>query len=102
MCIRDRYKATRYDVFGTYDIDPDNTYNGESYIPINYDKLPNINLDPITTTTWNIGYDMSIFNNRLSTSIDAYYRQVDNQLSNIDSVSYTHLVTLFPVDVREL
>lgn len=27
---------------------------------------------------------MSIFNNRLSTSIDAYYRQVDNQLSNID------------------
>ena len=79
-----KYKATRYDVFGTYDIDPDNTYNGESYIPINYDKLPNINLDPITTTTWNIGYDMSIFNNRLSTSIDAYYRQVDNQLNNID------------------
>lgn len=35
-----KYKATRYDVFGTYDIDPDNTYNGESYIPINYDKLP--------------------------------------------------------------
>ena len=79
-----KYKATRYDVFGTYDIAPDNTYNGESYIPINYDKLPNINLDPITTTTWNIGYDMSIFNNRLSTSIDAYYRQVDNQLNNID------------------
>lgn len=79
-----KYKATRYDVFGTYDIDPDNTYNGESYIPINYDKLPNINLDPITTTTWNIGYDMSIFNNRLSTSIDVYYRQVDNQLNNID------------------
>ena len=79
-----KYKATRYDVFGTYDIDPGNTYNGESYIPINYDKLPNVNLDPITTTTWNFGYDMSVFNNRLSTSIDAYYRQVDNQLSNID------------------
>lgn len=79
-----KYKATRYDVFGTYDIDPGNTYNGESYIPINYDKLPNINLDPITTTTWNFGYDMSVFNSRLSTSIDAYYRQVDNQLSNID------------------
>ena len=79
-----KYTATRYAVFGTYDIDPANTYNGESYIPINYDKLPNINLDPITTTTWNIGYDMSIFNNRLSTSIDAYYRQVDNQLNNID------------------
>lgn len=79
-----KYKATRYDVFGTYDIDPGNTYNGESYIPINYEKLPNVNLDPITTTTWNFGYDMSVFNNRLSTSIDAYYRQVDNQLSNID------------------
>lgn len=31
-----KYKATRYDVFGTYDIDPGNTYNGESYIPIDY------------------------------------------------------------------
>lgn len=79
-----KYKATRYDVFGTYDIEPENTYNGESYIPINYDKLPNVNLDPITTTTWNFGYDMSVFNSRFSTSIDAYYRQVDNQLSNID------------------
>ena len=79
-----KYKATRYDVFGTYDIDPGNTYNGESYIPIDYKRLPNINLDPVTTTTWNFGYDMSIFNNRLSANIDAYYRQVDNQLSDIE------------------
>ena len=77
-------KSTRYDVFGTYDIDPGNTYNGESYIPIDYKRLPNINLDPVTTTTWNFGYDMSIFNNRLSANIDAYYRQVDNQLSDIE------------------
>lgn len=78
-----KYKATRYDVWGTYDIDPEYTYNGESYIPVNFSKLPNAQLDPITTTTWNFGYGLSLFNGRLSTDIDAYYRQVDNQLSNV-------------------
>lgn len=35
-----KYKATRYDVYGTYDVKDSYTYNGESYIPINFDKLP--------------------------------------------------------------
>lgn len=78
-----KYKASRYDVWGTYDIDPGNTYNGESYIPIDFAVLPNTKLDPITTTSWNIGHEMSLFNGRLRTEVDAYYRQVDNQLSSI-------------------
>ena len=78
-----KYSATRYDVYGTYDINSNNLYDGESYIPINFDRLPNVHLDPVTTTTWNLGYETSLFNNRLSTDINLYYRQVDNQLSDV-------------------
>ena len=78
-----KYKATRYDVWGTYDIKPDNTYGGESYIPIDFKTLPNAQLDPITTTSWNLGYELGLFNNRISLDVDAYYRQIDNQLSTI-------------------
>ena len=78
-----KYKATRYDVWGTYDIKAENTYNGQSYIPIDFAKLPNAQLDPITTTTWNLGYGFSLFNGRLGATLDAYYKQVDNQLSDI-------------------
>ena len=79
-----KYKASRYDVYGTYDVKTSNIYDGESYIPIDFDRLPNVNLDPVTTTTWNLGYEMSLFNRRLSTDINFYYRQVDNQLSDVE------------------
>lgn len=78
-----KYKATRYDVYGTYDVKDSYTYNGESYIPINFDKLPNVQLDPVRTTTWNLGYEFSMFNGRLGADIDAYYRQIDNQISSV-------------------
>ena len=65
-----KYSATRYDVYGTYDINSNNIYDGESYIPINFERLPNVHLDPVTTTTWNLGYETSLFNNRLSTDIN--------------------------------
>lgn len=78
-----KYVATRYDVWGTYNVN-DLTYNGSAYIPVSLDKLPNIALDPVTTTQWNLGYDLDIFRGKLSFSVDAYYKQVDNQLSTID------------------
>ena len=31
-----------------------------------------------------MGYETSLFNNRLSTDINFYYRQVDNQLSDVN------------------
>ena len=78
-----KYSATRYDVWGAYEMKDTYTYNGESYIPIKYDKLPNVHLDPVTSTTWNLGYELGLFNGKLRTNIDAYYRQVDNQLSDV-------------------
>lgn len=78
-----KYKANRYDVWGTYLLGS-NTYNGSQSVPISYDALPNVNLDPITTTQWNLGTDLTIFRRKLSLTADVYYKQVDNQLSSED------------------
>ena len=46
--------------------------------------MPNNNIDPITTTQWNVGFDFGLWNNRLTFQGDWYYKQVDNQLSSIE------------------
>ena len=53
-------------------------------IPIDFENMPNNNIDPITTTQWNVGLDFGLWNNRLSFQGDWYYKQVDNQLSSIE------------------
>lgn len=78
-----RYRATRYDIWGTYKLGTD-TYNGMPVIPIDYELLPNDNLKPVTSTTWNLGTEMSFFNNRLRFTGDLYYKETDNQLSDIE------------------
>lgn len=77
-----RYRATRYDIWGTYLLSSD-TYNGIPVIPIDFGLLPNDNLKPVTSTSWNFGSEMSFFNNRLRFMGDLYYKQTDNQLSDI-------------------
>lgn len=79
-----KYKASRYDVWGKYDLNDTYTYDGVQYIPIDYGTLPNRDLDPITTTTYNIGANLDLFKGRFSLDMNAYYRQVDNQLSDIE------------------
>ena len=78
-----KYKATKYDVWGNYLLGSD-TYNGNTVIPIDFENMPNNNIDPITTTQWNVGLDFGLWNNRLSFQGDWYYKQVDNQLSSIE------------------
>lgn len=78
-----KYKATKYDVWGNYLLGSD-TYNGNTVIPIDFGNMPNNNIDPITTTQWNVGLDFGLWNNRLSFQGDWYYKQVDNQLSSIE------------------
>ena len=41
--------------------------------------MPNNNIDPITTTQWNVGFDFGLWNNRLTFQGDWYYKQVDNR-----------------------
>src|SRR5690606_40336790 len=35
-------------------------------------------------TSWNLGLDLTMFDRHVNFTGDAYYRQVDNQLSDID------------------
>lgn len=74
------YKATIYDIWGTYLIN-DKTYNGATVSPINFGKLPNADLKPITNTSWNLGTDLYFFDRKLTLVLDAYYKQTDNQLA---------------------
>ena len=78
-----KYAASKYDVWGTYLLGED-TYNGATVIPIDFANMPNNNIDPITTTQWNVGFDFGLWNNRLTFQGDWYYKQVDNQLSSIE------------------
>ena len=79
----EQLSTDRYDIWGTYLLGSD-TYNGMPIIPIDYGLLPNDNLKPVTSTTWNLGTELSFFNSRLRFTGDLYYRQTDNQLSDIE------------------
>ncbi len=76
-----RQNANIYDIYGRYYIH-ENTYDGQSVIPINLESIPNPSLEPTTNTSWNFGWDMGFYNNKYSFNIDAYYKQTDNILKN--------------------
>ncbi|MDO4162802.1 MAG: SusC/RagA family TonB-linked outer membrane protein [Bacteroides sp.] len=93
-----KYKADRYDVWGTYVLE-DETYNGSAITPIDFDNMPNNNLDPVTTTQWNIGTDLYVFNRKIVFTADAYYKQVDNQLSSIELADHNAFDKIPTTDV---
>ncbi len=76
-----KYKADRYDIWGTYLLNK-YTYNGEEVSPIDFGSIPNNHLDPITSTSWNLGFDLDLFG-KFRIEMDAYYKQTDNQLSSV-------------------
>lgn len=74
-----KYKADRYDVWGTYLLN-EYTYNGQPVIPIDFGLMPNQNLSPVVSTQWNLGTDLHLFQHRYVFVADAYYKQTDNQI----------------------
>lgn len=76
-----RQNANIYDIYGRYYIH-DDTYSGQSVIPINRSSIPNPDLEPTTNTSWNFGGEMGFLNNRYRFDIDTYYKQTDNILKN--------------------
>lgn len=93
-----RYSATRYDVWGTY-LMSDYTYNGESVIPLDFGALPNNELKPVISTTWNIGTDMTILGGLFRFDINGYYKQVDYQLYDIDLANHNGFDKMRSTDV---
>ena len=81
-----------YNYFAAYDVNSNNTDGRYPIIGVNNDGLLyrpqayNKDLKWETTTTWNAGIDVSLFRNRVSASVDAYYRKTTD-LINTASVS---------------
>lgn len=65
-------------IYGIYNLN--GNFNNNPTIGINYDLVPNPNLKPTTTTQYNLGFDLGLFNDRLSLNFDTYYKKVDNLL----------------------
>jgi TonB-linked SusC/RagA family outer membrane protein len=57
-------------------------FNGNMNTGVSLSKIGNPNLKWETTTAYNIGLDFGFFKNRISGSVDAYYKKVDDLLSN--------------------
>ncbi|QKJ31084.1 SusC/RagA family TonB-linked outer membrane protein [Mucilaginibacter mali] len=77
-----------YDVYGRYVNGA--SYNGASTVVMDRNTLPNSNLQPTKNTTYNSAFEFGILKNRLFGTLEAYYKQVDNQLrekplSNVSS-----------------
>src|SRR5690606_38825777 len=95
-----KYRASIYDVWGSYLLnEPKNTYNGQSYTPIDFGAMPKSDLKPVASTSWNLGLDLSMFDRVISFTGDAYYRQVDNQLSDIDLADHNAFDKMRSTDI---
>lgn len=80
--------GTIYDVYGKYIAS--NAYSGSPSVVIDRGRLPNLSLEPTKNTTLNMGFDIGLFKNKVSFSVENYYKQIDNifrekAIANINS-----------------
>ncbi|EDM33978.1 putative outer membrane protein [Pedobacter sp. BAL39] len=74
------------DIYGRYNIS--GNYNGNQGIGIDFGLIPNPTLKPTTSTTYNVAFEASMFDNFVDFVYETYYKSVDNMvlargLSNI-------------------
>ncbi len=65
-------------IYGIYNLN--GNFNNNPTIGINYDFVPNPVLKPTTTTQYNLGFDIGLFQSRVELNFDTYYKKVDNLL----------------------
>ena len=65
-------------IYGIYNLN--GNFNNNPTIGINYDFIPNPTLKPTTTTQYNLGFDIGLFQSRVDLNFDTYYKKVDNLL----------------------
>ena len=70
-----------FDVFGTYRIG--NNYNDDPTVYIDWGNIPNDAFKPVTKTKFNLGLDLGLFNNAISTVIEPYYETTDNEVMDV-------------------
>ena len=69
-----------------------------TYRPNPYNK----NLKWETTTTYNAGIDWGFFNNRITGSVDAYYRATDNLISQVSIAAGTNFSNIVTQNIGSL
>ena len=70
----------------------------QTYRPNPYNK----NLKWETTTTYNAGFDWGVLNNRISGSIDGYYRVTDNLISSVGVAAGTNFSNIVTQNIGSL
>lgn len=71
-----------FDVYGKYSAGTQ--YNNSQTVNIDYSVVPNPNFLPETQNQVNVGLDLGLFDGRIETTFDAYYRSIDNQVVSIE------------------
>ncbi len=72
-----------FDAYGTYDDRGGRRYNEELQSGIIYEDLPNANLKPKSATTYNVGFDLGLWQGKLQLEFDAYHRYVNNDILDV-------------------
>ncbi|MGN0003776.1 MAG: SusC/RagA family TonB-linked outer membrane protein [Sphingobacterium composti] len=65
-------------IYGRYNVT--GKYNNTTGVIIDYGQIPNPYLKPTTSTQYNFGLDLNVFNNKFEVIYDTYYKNVDNLL----------------------
>ena len=81
-----------FDVYGRYNAGTQ--YNNTPTVFIDYRTVPNTNFLPETQNQSNFGFDLGLFNGKIETTFDAYYRSIDNEVVGIDLADINGFKTL--------
>ncbi len=86
---------TPYQTLTTFSNGQYNNPNGGYDLSIFRDGLPNQDLRWETTTTYNIGLDVGLYDNRFTLAVDAYQKITSDLLQNINISSITGYKTMY-------
>lgn len=78
--------GTVFDAFGKYIYT--GYFNNSPTIGFDWGTMPNANLQPATTTSMSFAVEGEFLNNKFNTIQEVYYKQVQNQLMQIDLPSH--------------
>ncbi len=84
-------------IYGIYNLN--GNFNNNPTIGINYGIIPNPSLKPATTTQYNLGFDIGLFQERVNLTFETYYKKVDNLLFDRQLADMTGFSILASNDV---
>jgi TonB-linked SusC/RagA family outer membrane protein len=70
-----------FDVYGKYIAG--SQYNNDPTVIIDFGTAPNVNFKPETQTQSNIALELGLWDNTVSTTLETYYRSIDNQVIGV-------------------